>query len=222
MLLPGAAEGGEFGDKERKITMENYISINGEKICLTEEQVEEIKGYIGSRQTKLADTAPGDVVSIGGHAFVVLEHREEGTALIHKDLLRENEKFGENNNFAGSCVEEICNGFADEMEKAVGAENLILHTVDLTSDDGLKDYGTVQSRMSLLTADLYRKYVHILDGAKLDAWWWLATPCSTPTHKNDYWVLCVSPAGYFNCDGYVSSFGVRPFCILKSNIFVSK
>ena len=203
--------------------MENYISINGQKIGLTDEQIESIKGSFQLPAVKLADTAPGDIVKVGKHEFIVLEHREEGTALIRKDLLKNGEEFGGNNNYDESNVDEICNEFAEELAEFVGEENLILHTVDLTSDDGLKDYGTVQRKASLLTADMYRKFVQILDKHKLDAWWWLATPYSTPAHENANWVKCVSPSGDVCYGGYGNGVGgVRPFCILKSNIFVSK
>ena len=174
-------------------------------------------------QIKLSAVAVGDVVKVGSHEFVVLEHRKEGTALLLKELLRDSEEFGErNNNYAGSNVEKICNEFTDELAGIVGAENVLLHDVDLTSDDGLKDYGVVKRRVSLLTADMYRKFVEILDKHKLDAWWWLATPYSTATHENANWIKCVSHAGRIYFDFYYFSNGVRPFCILKSNIFVSK
>lgn len=203
--------------------MKNYISINGQKTELTEEQVKRIKESFAVPMVKLADNAPGDVVKVGDHEFVVLEHRVEGTALILKHLLREREEFGdENNNFAGSDVEEICNEFAEELAGIVGADNVLLHDVDLTSDDGLKDYGVIKRRVSLLTAPMYRQFVDILDEHKIDAWWWLATPYSTPRHEHTSWVKCVSPSGYVCNVGYYFSDGVRPFCILNSNIFVSK
>lgn len=203
--------------------MENYISINGQKVGLTQEQVEKLRESFGIQKVKLSDVAAGDVVKVGGHEFIVLEHRDDGTALIRKELLRESEEFGkEDNNYTHSIVEKICNDFADELAGIVGAENVVEHDVDLTSDDGLKDYGVVKRRASLLTADMYRKFVEVLDKYKLDAWWWLATPHSTERHENASWIKCVSPAGgisHVNCN---SSYGVRPFCILKSNIFVSK
>ena len=174
-------------------------------------------------QVKLSDVVAGDVVKVGGHEFIVLEHRDDGTALIRKELLRESEAFGEeDNNYTHSIVEKICNDFADELAGIVGAENVVEHDVDLTSDDGLKDYGVVKRRASLLTADMYRKFVEVLDKYKLDAWWWLATPYSTERHENASWIKCVSPAGYVLNGGYYGGNGVRPFCILKSNIFVSK
>jgi len=203
--------------------MKNYISINGQKTELTEEQVKKIKESFAAQMVKLADNAPGDVVKVGDHEFVVLEHRAEGTALILKQLLREGEEFGdENNNFAGSNVEDICNEFAEELAGIVGADNVLLHDVDLTSDDGLKDYGVIKRRVSLLTAPMYRQFVDILDEHKIDAWWWLATPYSTPRHEHTSWVKCVSPSGDVNDGRYYGSIGVRPFCILNSNIFVSK
>ena len=202
--------------------MENYISINGQKIGLTEEQVEKIKGSFGETAVKLAGVAAGDVVKVGSHEMIVLEHRDEGTALIRKELLRESEEFGDNNNFAGSNVEDICNDFAEELADIVGGENVILHDVDLTSDDGLKDYGVIKRRVSLLTAPMYRQFVEILDAHKIDAWWWLATPHSTAKHENASWNKCVSPAGRIDIGGcFRRDYGVRPFCILNSNIFVS-
>ena len=102
-------------------------------------------------------------------------------------------------------------------------ENVCTVEVDLTSDDGLKDYGKVERRAASLTAEQYRKYVAVLDRHKPDAWWWLATPHSTATHGNEDWVKCVSPSGGIHYGHYFYGFnGVRPFCILKSSIFVSK
>ena len=203
--------------------MKNYICINGQQIELTEEQIKQIRAAQDQEKIKLADMKEGDTFKIGDHEFVVLEHREEGTALIRKELLREDEEFsGNNNNYAGSNVEKICNEFAVELAGIVGAENVVLHDVDLTSDDGLKDYGVVKRRVSLLTADMYRKFVDILDKHKPDAWWWLATAHSTERHGNSSWVRCVSPAGGCSNGYYYGLHGVRPFCILKSNIFVSK
>ncbi len=154
--------------------------------------------------------------------FIVLEQTGETTAVLLKDLLFEEEIFDESNNYNCSNVDNLCIDFGNKIEAEVGAGNLVEHTVDLTADDGLKCYGSVERKMSLLTADLYRKYVYVIDKFKVDKWWWLCTPFSTPAHEEDTWVKCVSPRGSIGGDGYYDSFGVRPFCILKSNIFVSK
>jgi len=155
--------------------MNNYIMINGQQIELTQEQVERIIAANAVTERELSTFSEGDVVKVGSHEMVVLEHAGAATVLIRKDLIADDVEFGENNNYNGSNVEEICNQFGEEMISAVGKENVLILEVDLTSDDGLKDYVTVARYAALLTADQYRRYVYILDKHKLDAWWWLAT-----------------------------------------------
>lgn len=214
-------------------SVDNYICVNGQKIELTEEQTEQIERAVMDQyrcskaedgvcpDVKLAEVSVGEVVKVGGYEMIVLEQLEDSTAVICKDLIGECSEFGENNNYDGSYVDEICNSLSGAIADAVGEDNLLSHMVDLTSDDGLKDYGTVMRRVSLLTAELYRRYVEVLDKFKPDRWWWLATPYSTPGHENSSWIKCVAPSGFID---YVDNFnvsGVRPFCILKSDIFVS-
>ena len=203
--------------------MENYFVCRGKKYELTEVQADGLVKRITPAQIQLEEAALGMPVTIGWYEFVVLEQFEDSAAVILKDLLDKDILFGKNNCYDGSDADKACKAFAEEIAGIVGAEKLVAHTVDLTSDDGLKDYGSIQRRASLLTADLYRKYVEILDLHKVDRWWWLATPHSTKRHENDLWVKCVSPSGFlldFNYDD--DGNGVRPFCILKSDIFVSK
>ena len=204
--------------------MRNYISINNQQIDLTDEQVEKIRSCFSLpvSDTKLADVPVGDTVKIGDHEMIVLEQLGTVTLLLRKDLLRESQEFGSNNNYDGSYVDAICQEFAKEIAAAVGEDNILLHDVDLTSDDGLKDYGVIRRKASLLTTEQARRYVQLLDKYKLDAWWWLATSWSTPTHGDSTWGMCVSPSGIIDYFRYGRGIGVRPFCILKSNIFVSK
>ena len=203
--------------------MENYLMVNGKKIPLTEEQVAQITGGQEKKDEKVAleKLNPGDAFRIGACEFLVLEQEGETTAVIKKDFLVAEAEFGENNNYEGSSVEKVCDRFGVEIAEIIGAENMVEHTVDLTADDGLKDYGKVKRRMSLLTADLYRRHVEILDAHKVDGWWWLATPYSTKKHGHSTAVKCVAPSGNVYYVGYYNGGGVRPFCILKSNIFVS-
>ena len=203
--------------------MKHFIQVFGRQIELTEEQAKALHEQYAPPSVKLAEVQAGETFLIGPHEFVVLEQFEDSAAVILKGLLHEGMLFGKNNNFDGSDADKACGKFADELAEIIDADNLLEHTVDLTSDDGLRDYGTIQRKMSLLTADLYRKYVEILDQYKLGRWWWLATPYSTKRHDNESWVKCVSPSGYLSRVRYNSgNGGVRPFCILKSHIFVSK
>ena len=202
--------------------MENYIFINGQKVALTNDQVAKIKERFDLPAVKLADLKPGEMFKVAGFEMVVLEQSGDTTAVICKKPLDKEYEFGSSNNYDGSKVDELCADWGKKIADAVGEDNLVMHTVDLTADDGLKDYGSVKRKASSLTAQRYRRYVEILDLHKADSWWWLATAFSTPTHNYSRTALCVSPSGYvyYGCYGYDN--GVRPFCILKSNIFVSK
>lgn len=201
--------------------MKNYIKINNQKIKLTDEQVREIQQSFSIKQTELAKIPVGKTFKIGKYEFIVLEHSKDTTAVILKDLLFESKEFGKDNNYKDSYVDGFCCDFANEISEIVGNDNLIEHTVDLTSDDGLKDYGKIKRSMSLLTTELYRCYVEIFDRYKIDNWWWLATAVSTPKHTFNEWGKCVSPSGCINYKSCYRNLGVRPYCILNSNVFVS-
>ena len=198
--------------------MENYIVINGVTYDLVKREETEV-----GQVSKLATVAAGEICMIGSHEMIVLDHHDTGvTLLLRKDALKKM-RFGDNNNYDGSDADWVCNEFAAELEEIVGEDNIVLHEVDLTADDGLKDYGKVSRKASLRTANMQREYVEILDKYRLDDWEWLATPYSTPTHDHTSWVKCVSPSGRCRLVSYGNGdIGVRPFCILNSNIFVSK
>lgn len=206
--------------------MKNYINFEGKKIALSDEQIEQIRAAVSEKATKSETTLEsvqiGATFKLGEYEFIVLEHKDGNTAVILKDLLVKRAEFGENNNYSCSNVDNLCVEFGEKIADIVGRENLIEHTVDLTSDDGLKDYGTVTRFMSLITCDMYRRYVEIFDEYKIEKWWWLVTPNSTPKHDDSTWIKCVAPLGNFCISYYNDNNGVRPFCILKSNIFVSK
>ena len=202
--------------------MENYFMNDGKKIELTREQTAKIQQLLAgdSLKRKLGDVLVGGTFKVGTHEFIVLEQCDGCTFALRKDIIC-NMAFGTTNNFAKSEVREKLDSFAVEIEAIVGEGNLLGQVVDLTSDDGLDDYGKCTAKASLLTAQMYRKYVRIIDNYKLDCWWWLATAYSTATHEDAEWVKCVSPRGYFSVDDFYFDCGVRPFCIFVSDIFVS-
>ena len=202
--------------------MKTFISIGGVEIPLTESQTEQIRAaFAAEPRRRIADVPVGEIFKIDCYEFVVLEQIPGQTAVILKDIL-EKAVFGSNNRLPGSKADELCCEFAEAVADLVGYDGIVEHEVDLTSDDGLKDYGSVQRMASPLTAEQYRKYADVLDRHMPGAWWWLATPFSTEKHDDDKCVKCVSPSGCLvssRCN--FNDIGVRPFLILKSDIFVS-
>lgn len=200
---------------------ENYLCLNGQKIELTKEQLDKIRESI-TPKVRLSEKEVGDIVTIGGYDFIVLEQNlNNTTSLLMKELLKDDVVFGDSADYKTSTVKKMLDEFAIELEKEVGKDNIIEHSVDLTADDGLKDYGKMITKVSILTCELYRKFVYIIDKHKSDKWWWLATPFSVEAHGFKDLVKCVSPLGDVDCNDCNNSYGVRPFCILNSNIFVS-
>lgn len=130
--------------------------------------------------------------------------------------------FGENNEFAKSNpLKKLQKDILPKIESAVGAENVLEFETDLLSFDGLDTQGKIKSKISLITLDFYRANARLFDKYKLDDWWWLATPWSTPEHYNDYWTLCVSPCGCMGYCNYNRNYGVRPILRFVSSISVS-
>ena len=208
--------------------MKNYIVINGVTYelvertnCTVEASADDITADgVAAPMPTLADLAVKITCKIGTHEMIVLEQGDGVTLLLRKDILRKS-RFGDSNNYDGSDADKACQEFAEEVTGIVGEENMVEFTVDLTADDGLKDYGEIRRKAALLTANQCRQYVDILDEHKLDKWWWTATAYSTPKHGEETWVKCVSPGGLVNYCNCCNVYGVRPFCILKSHIFVS-
>ena len=171
------------------------------------------------KKQTLGDMACGRTVKIGNREFIVLHQNGKTTALICKEFAKEME-FGISGDWQSSDVRAYCNGeFYNELVNAVGAENIVKHTVDLLAQDGTGEGVSCEDNVSLLTLDMYRHYRKYLPN--YGKWWWLATAFSTAKHNDTDWVKCVSPDGGIGNDYFNGVSGVRPFCILKSNIFVS-
>ena len=203
--------------------MENYLMLNDKKIELTLEQVKEIENSFGFNRVMLKDIEVGETFKVGNLEFVVLEHNEETTAVILKDFWKTAQFNGSFNDYKESEIrKDLNNAFYNELSGAIGADNIVKHTVDLTADDGRTDYKQCEDNISLLTCDLYRKYVYILEKYNPKKWWWLATAYSTKSNDYETLVRCVNGYGTLYDNYCYNCIGVRPFCILKSNIFVSK
>ena len=166
----------------------------------------------------------GETFMVGGMEFIKFPANAAGVPVVAKNVLFRT-AFGESNNLTESGVlKELKERVLPEIINAVGEDNVLTFKTDLTAWDGLKPYKDLESKISLVTMDFYRENVEIFDRHKVDDWWWLATPDSAQPHSKPYWILCVSPSGYINggSDYDRGNIGVRPFCVLKSNIFVSK
>lgn len=163
----------------------------------------------------------GTTKNIGGVEFIILDVLENCVLCLSKDFAYTNTNFDENsNNYANSSIRKLLNTeYLKKIADAVGEENIIETEIDLTSDDGLDDYGKVTDKVGLLTAVMYRKYNRIIEKYPVNDWWWLATPWSTPHRGYSFSVRCVCGNGSVDYDRCTHYFGVRPFLIFNPSIF---
>lgn len=167
--------------------------------------------------------APSSVINYGGLDCIVLDVEQDKILVLAKESIG-NMPFdeGNSNNFPKGTLCKYLNGEFIKKLKANGADTsaLIPTTIDLTSDDGLKDYGETTQKIFLLTCDMYRKYRSVIPN--LDDWWWLATAYSTESNGYAISARYVLSDGSLNCsNAYGGDFGVRPAFYLKSSILES-
>jgi len=188
------------------------------------ELVRQLEEAERKNKVELSTLAPGDVFEIGKNDFIVLEQMSFETKVISKNFMAENIVYDEDSrDYNESNLKKV---IEDEIqpiiESEVGENNLVEHTVELTSVDMQHEFDDCKCKVRPITFDEARKYNNLLPNKDLDDWWWTCTPWSTAERGCKYGIAVVSSAGIIRDITCGSDGGVRPVCILKSNIFVSK
>lgn len=210
------------GKKKMQITIDSAnVKIENGKVTI-DLNPEQLAALTCSNKVELSTLKPGDEFKLGDEVFIVMEHTDKGTKVISKEFAYEEVKFGDNSNWNTSPIRRMLNNeYFKKIAVIIGENNIISMDRDLTSLDGLDDYGTCTDKVSLLTATEYAKYHKIL-GLKSNYpdWWWLITPASTPSNNYARCVCCVGSYGFLNWNGCDFTYGVRPFLNLESSISV--
>ena len=173
----------------------------------------------------LAEIGIGESLKIAGIEFIKMRERD-GAVEVYARRAVFNSSFGINNNYAESRIKErLEREILPLIEAEIGAENIIEQELDLRSLTGSSAYGVHKCRIAIPTFDYIRDNYKLIyeDANKINykEWAWTATPNTTTEYGETDWVVCVSPRGDFNRNCYYGHYGVRPFLILKSFIFVS-
>ncbi len=130
-------------------------------------------------------------------------------------ILKKSE-FGRTNNYTESYVRNdlINSELAVELKKEFG-NKLVPISLDLTSMDGFKDYGSVEGDiLAIPNLQLLMKFGENIP--LIDNWYWLANPNQTPKRNDKRCVRCVNSSGDVGYGGCGYDRGVRPFFILQS------
>lgn len=177
-----------------------------------------------SNKVKLESLKAGETFCIGENDYIVIEQHEGKTKVISKDFIAEDREFADDTaDYKTSGLRKYIEAeIQPTIENEVGTENLVEHTVSLTTVDGQNDYGELTCKVRPITFDEARQYNNLIVNKDLNDWWWTCTAWTSPNREYNRSVAVVLPSGNVNNCGCYFSYGVRPFFILKSNIFVSK
>ena len=169
----------------------------------------------------IKDYIQGERFVYGKKNCMVLEHMDDGTLCMVLDEDFES-KFGETNNFSESELRKKLNvEYLDEWVKD-GADraSFVIMQVDLTANDGLKDYGTCECFLAPRTCGQHRKYRYLIPNPKGN-WEWTATAYSTKNNGCSYIAHQVTSIGGLGYTANVyGAYGVRPLFKLNSESLV--
>lgn len=193
-----------------------------------------VAGYIQSMKDRkseagesfLGELKAGDRFAWKGYEWVCLDfdyhetESEAGIFALMADFYKDNVPFNTKehaeasraalNDFGHSTILEELDALALEL----GPDDLIEHSVDLLSDDGMDDYGKALCRTFLLSCDEYRKYRKHIPLYK--DWWWTCTPdsCYPGNARNGRIVFAT---GSLDGDIALNGSGLVPACIIRKS-----
>lgn len=175
-------------------------------------------------KVRLSDIPVGGKFDTGIGRFIVLEQRNGKTCVITEDLYRKNVLFDDEcTDYSKSDLRELCDTeIYKEFANEFGTDNICTNVANLMTVDGQTIFGSIQTKVRPLTFDEVRKYNKHLPNNDLEDYYWTCCSWSTEDRGWNYSVAVVSPGGVFRYDGFNYGRGVRSFCILKSDIFVSR
>lgn len=196
---------------------------NKEILKKAKELVELLEKQEETGKVELSTLKRGEVFqTTGKRKYKVLEQYGDTTKIISLDLVKENVEFGNTSDYKTSKVKKLCDTeILKDFEEEFGVENIETHTADIITADGQK-LGTVDCKIRPITFDEVREYTDITPNPCLNDWYWTLSPWSTEERGWAKSLAVVSPSGIIYCNYFDCEYGVRPVCILKSNIFVSK
>lgn len=197
--------------------MDKVLKLAKELVAAIEEEGQKNK-------VMLKDIPAGGKFDTGIGRFIVLEQKADCTVVITEGLYRKNEEFDDDcTDYKKSSLRELCDGeILNEFVAEFGEDNICENEARLVTVDGQEVFGKLLTKVRPVTFDEGRKYNELLVNKELSDWYWTCTSWSTAERDWPYSVAVVSPSGDFYLNSYVNSLGVRPLCILKSNIFVSR
>ena len=180
------------------------------------------------KQIELCKVRPGEIFELDGERFARLPYEDAEAILVvledalPDDVCFENDgaKREDHNNFKGSNLERQLLYWLQNHQTVYGAT--CARRVDLTTLDGMRDYGAPELLIHPLTVMEYQRFRPFVPLATRA--WWTATGWTTASSPYSN----TSLAYYISADGTVDNnlvcyadFAPRPALYLQSKILVS-
>ena len=180
------------------------------------------------KNMELCRVRQGEAFTFDGVRFVKLDESAGAAFVVAEDVMLENIPFEhedaereDHNNYTGSNLEYgILTMLAGKHREIYDA--VVERPIDLTTMDGMTDYGMPTVTVRALTIDEYRKYRKFIPLASKP--YWLATGWTTKSspYSDANLAYYVYTGGTLsNSDVYRANFAARPALYLKSSILVS-
>ena len=181
---------------------------------------------IMTKKMEICKVRNGERFIVDGEEFVKLGDIAGGAFVLLADTLPDYCAFEsedadddrDHNNFIGSNVKRVVDEWLHRHKTLSDAAMAL--PIDLTSMDGMTDYGMPNVYGRILTVDEYRKYRRFIP--LTDKPFWTATPWCTLSDDYDYSAYYVNSDGSLSTDGaYYAYICARPALALKSSLLVS-
>ena len=175
----------------------------------------------------LAQVRRGEHFTLDGVEFVKLEDDLDAAFAVAADTLPEccqfedDDEREDHNNYAGSLLSKTMERWLRDKHPVIFSA-VVERPIDLTTMDGMTDYGKPLAVVRALTIDEYRKHRGILPLTSKP--YWLATGWTTNSspYSSAYFAYRIRTDGSVDSSLVCNaSFAPRPALYLKSSILVS-
>ena len=180
------------------------------------------------KSIKLFQVRPGEHFIHDGVEYVKLDESAGATFALGVEATLKNVQFEsddaereDHNNYIGSNLEREGIRWLREQHPDT-FDAVVERPIDLTTMDGMTDYGMPLASVRALTIDEYRKYRHLIP--LTDEPYWLATGWTTkrsPYSDTDRAYRIYTDGSVYSSDVSLPFFAARPAFNLKSSIVVS-
>lgn len=169
-----------------------------------------------AEKDKIKIPKPGEQFEYNNIKFTALGEEQGGVLAIVSELLEKEMPFNESNknDWRTSLLREYLNG---EYLEQFNRGDLLPFVSDLTADDGMRNYGTAEDYVFLLSCNLYRKYRESVP--RFNNWWWTITPWTCNPGYMNFMRIVVHSIGTVDLSHACSNNGVAPACLFNSKIF---